>query len=107
MLPSEPLPEPMPRVAVDGSIGRADRTKTEVVRPSQKFPVQLRYPVLDRRPQPSPAGQLVDLRLQGLDLLRRRLRTDVRTARLRRVTQPDRVAQEVDALLGQAAKSRL
>ena len=58
---SKPLAEPMPRVAVNGSIGRADRAQTEVVRPTQKLPVQSRHPVLDRRPQPSSAGQLADL----------------------------------------------
>jgi len=55
MLPSKLLPEPMPRVAVNGSIGRADWSKTKVVRPTQKLPVQLRHPVLDRRPQPAAA----------------------------------------------------
>src|ERR1035437_6234821 len=107
VLPSKPLAEPMPRVAVNGSGGRADRAQTEVVRPSQKLPVQFRYPVLDRRPQPSSAGQLVDLGLEAVDLLRPRLPTDVRSTRLRRVTQPDRVPQEVDALFGQAAEPRL
>src|ERR1035437_5336517 len=72
VLPSKPLAEPMPRVAVNGSVGRADRSQTEVVRPSQKLPVQFRYSVLDRRPQPSSAGQLVDLGLEAVDLLRRR-----------------------------------
>ena len=61
VLPSKPLTEPVPRVAVHGSVGRADRSETEVVRPTQKLPVQFRHPVLDCRPQPSTAGQLVDL----------------------------------------------
>src|ERR1035437_9768001 len=86
VLPSKPLAEPMPRVAVNGSVRWADRCQTEVVRPPQKFPVQFRYPVLNRRPQPPSAGQLVDLGLEAVDLLRRRLRTDVRPTRLRRVT---------------------
>jgi hypothetical protein len=106
VLSSKPLAEPMPRMAVNGSISRADRPKTEVVRPTQKLPVQFRHPVLDCRPQPSPAGQLVDLGLEAIDLLRRRLRTDVRSTRPLRVTQPDRVTQEVHALLGHLAETR-
>ena len=94
VLPPKPLAEPMPRVAVNGSIGRAHGPKTEVVRPTQKLPVQFRHPVLDCRPQPTAAGQLVDLGLEAVDLLRRRLRTDVRPTRPRRVTSSDRVIQE-------------
>src|SRR5947209_14785567 len=47
VLPSKPLAEPMPRVAVNSSIGGADWPQTEVVRPTQKFPVQFPHPVLD------------------------------------------------------------
>ena len=107
VLPSKPLAEPMPRVAVNGSVGRAHRSQTEVVRPSQKLPVQFRYSVLDRRPQPSAAGQLVDLGLEAVDLLRRRRRPDGRATRPRRVTQPNRVTQEVHTLLRHAAQARL
>ena len=35
-LPSKPLTEPMPRVAVNGSIGWTDRAEAEVVRPAQQ-----------------------------------------------------------------------
>ena len=65
VLPAKPLAEPMPRVAVNGTVGRAHRAETEVVRPTQKHPVQSRHSVLDRRPQPSTVGQLADLVLEG------------------------------------------
>src|SRR5205823_6281425 len=78
VFPTKPLAEPMPRVAVNGSVGCADRSQAEVVRPTQKRLVQLHHSVLDRRPQPASAGQLADLGLQAQDLLRRRLSPDVR-----------------------------
>ncbi len=64
VLPPKPLTEPVPRVAVDGSIRGTDGAEAEVVRPSQKHPVQSRHSVFDVRPGPSPAGLIADLPLE-------------------------------------------
>ena len=108
VLPSKPLAEPMPRVAVNGPIGWADRAQTEVVRPTQKLPVQFRSTRSSTvvHCQRRLVNSWISA-LRAVDLLRRRRRTDVRPARLRRVTQSDRVTQEVHALLGYAAEARL
>src|SRR5262249_2095460 len=107
VLPPKPLTEPMPRVAVDGSIRGADRAEAAVVRPSPKHPLPSRPPVFDIRPEPFPAGLVADLPLETVALLRRRLRPDVGLTRLRRPASPDRIPQEVECLLGHPAPPRL
>lgn len=107
VLSAKPLPEPMPRMAVNGSISRAHRPQTKVVRPTRKHPVQSRHSTFDHRPHSTTAGQFADLGLQRRDLLRRRPRPDVEPAHPRRVAQSDCITREVDVLLGKMAEPRL
>ena len=41
VLPPESLGEPMPRVAVDGSVGRVDWFQTDGAQPTQQRPVRI------------------------------------------------------------------
>src|SRR5512135_3269570 len=97
----------MANVPIDGMVRLAHGAEAKVVRPSQQELIPSRHPVLDRRPLPTPVGQLTDLVPKARDLLRRRTRPDGGTARLRRVTPPDRRAQKIDRLLGDTAHPRL
>src|SRR4051812_23961567 len=107
VLPQEPATQPLPRMAVHGSIRDTDGAETEVVRPSQKHPVESVHSVSHLRPEPFPARLVADLSLEAGDRLRRRSRPDGGLTRLRRPEAPDRVTQEVERLLGDSAQPRL
>ncbi len=66
-----------------------------------------RYSVFDLRPQATTTGQLVDRRLECVNLLRRRFRTDVSTPHQLRVAQANRANKEIDAFIRHSALSRL
>src|SRR5262249_12375550 len=97
----------MATVPIDGTVRPAHGAEAEVVRPPQELLVQPGYSVLDLRPVPTSVGPLADLVPKARALLRRRVRPDVGAPRPRRVTQPDRIAQEVEGLLGDATRPRL
>src|SRR3954451_5615552 len=61
VLGAPPPAEPLATVPVDGTVRRAHGTKAEVVRPSQKLPVQSSHPFLGLRPEPPTVGHLADL----------------------------------------------
>src|SRR5277367_6269149 len=89
----------MPSMTVHGTIRAADRTQTEVVRPTQKNPVQPSHPVRHPGPQPPTIRLVADPALETRDRLRRRSRPDVRLTRPRRTAPTDGITQEVERLL--------
>src|SRR5262249_42625913 len=94
----------MATVPINGTVRSAHGAEAEVVRPPQELLVQSGHSVLDLRPAPTSVGRVADLVPEARDLLRRRVRPDVGTPRPRRVTQPDRIAQEIEGLLGNATR---
>src|SRR3954453_7923023 len=107
MLGSQPLTEPVAGVPVHGLIRLMNLAQAEVVRPALQFPVETSDLLRLVEPGPLTAGQFADLATDSLDHFRRRARPEVGLARLRRVAPTDRVAQEVERLLGNPAQPRL
>ena len=60
VLPPQPLAEPIPRVPIHGTIGLANRTQLEIVRPSAQTLVDGPNEVLDGQVRTLPARHLTD-----------------------------------------------
>src|SRR3954451_22020027 len=107
MLGTQPLAEPMAGMPVHGLIRLAHLAQAEVVRPPHQFPVESRDLLLLVEPGPLAAGHFADLATEALDPLRRRACPEIGPSRLRRITPADRIAQEVERLLGDPTQPRL
>src|SRR4051794_41318428 len=107
MLGTQPLTEPMAGMPVHGLIRLVHLAQAEVIRPPHQFPVESSDLLLLVEPGPSAAGHLADLATESLDHFRRRSGPEIGPSRLRRVAPADRIAQEVERLLGDPTQPRL
>src|SRR6266581_9723188 len=89
------------------SVGLADRTQTEVVRPTDQSPVEIRYQSLRVPLGLTPSGQLANPRTDALHPFLRRYGPQIGPARLRRIAPTKRIAQKVEPFFRQLADPRL
>src|SRR5215469_33188 len=102
MLLAQPPAEPLRGVVVYGTIGFADRTQSEVVRPSPQLAVQAANHLFFVQQRLASARVLAKAVAEPTDLLAHRSRADEGASRTRRVTAAERIAQEVERLIGNA-----
>src|SRR5262245_58969932 len=105
VLLAQPPAKPLHRMRIDCPVRLADRTQTEVVRPTSKSPIEFYHLQLNVDQQPAPVGQFANGAAYLGDALLRRARADIGSARLRRITSAEGVTQETKRGIRYAAKT--
>src|SRR5581483_3175921 len=104
---TQPPTQPFASVVFHGSIGFADWSQTEVVRPAEQHSVELHDDGRGVQQGGIASGLVADGSTDALHSLFGRNGSQVGSPRLRRVAAPERVTQKVERLFWQLADPRL
>ena len=104
---TQPLAQPLASVTFHRSIGFADWSQAEIVRPPDHHPIEGRNYCLPVQLGFTPAGFLADRFTDALHPLLRGGRAQIGAARFRRVTSTEAIPEKVKLLFRQLTDSRL
>ena len=99
MLSAEPLTQPLRRVLIDGSVGRADLSQAEVVRPSGHCPVQAFHHLLSGPQSVLIRRHFADLTADAVNARLAWASTDIGFSPIRAVGASNPVAEELKRFL--------
>lgn len=104
---AQPLAKPSAGVSFHRSVGFADRTEAEVVRPSDDLAVEHLYQRLGGLLSLTSSSRFANRLTDALHPFLRRGRAQIGPARLRRIAPTKRIAQKVEPFFRQLADPRL